>query len=718
MTELSHPKKLLASHIINIANFDKTDELFYDIALFHDLGKVIKSFQGYIQKLSKNANPHSIISAVYFLLNFCEKYSQKELVFGANSIISHHGKLKSINELLNSFINNEKLIKSQFSEILDNKTALLFFKISNVDFSKLEDLSYDFEEIEFDIDDYIRQKELFSKLIFADKFEAIFSQSPNFKKQNFDILCLEDYKIKKGFSKNDERDKAKDEIIKNFNNNSNEKIYLITAPTGIGKTLISLEIALKIKEAQNKNRIIYAIPFTSIIDQVGQIFNEIFPNQIIIHHHRSEFKTDNEEQNNNYERLKYITQSWSEPFIVSTFYQLFFAIFSNKNSDNIKFQSLKNAVVVLDEVQAIPFELWQVMRSFFEKIATNLNTTFVLMSATMPIVSNNACELANKNELYFQKNRYRLSFLKDEKMQIDEICERIIKEYYNNKSVLCVVNTIKTSKILFKKLSQNLQNQEDIFCLNSYMLQIDRKNVINSITKKNKNQVKHKILISTQVIEAGVDLDFDIGFREFAPLSSIIQTAGRVNREGRKTQADIFLFELDGVGIYDAILINETKKSLKTALNPNLEEKNILSFIEEHFKAISNCIQDRFGILKHIKNFDINEISNANDKAFGLEKDYTISVVLGINLKDYEEEYYQKARNFDKWKLKNFKEQQFKEISKNLINIKSKDLEQCGINYEKSEIYGIYYINEAENLYSQKSGFLINDEKDVMETFS
>lgn len=718
MTELSHPKKLLASHIINIANFDKTDELFYDIALFHDLGKVTKSFQEYIQKLSKNANPHSIISAVYFLLNFCEKYSEKELVFGANSIISHHGKLKSINELLNSFINNQKLIKSQFSEILANKTALLFFKISNVDFSKLEDLSYDFEEIEFDVDDYIRQKELFSKLIFADKFEAIFSQSPNFKKQNFDILCLEDYKIKKGFSKNDERDKAKDEIIRNFNNNSNEKIYLITAPTGIGKTLISLEIALKIKEAQSKNRIIYTIPFTSIIDQVGQIFNEIFPNQITIHHHRSEFKTDNEEQNNNYERLKYITQSWSEPFIISTFYQLFFAIFSNKNSDNIKFQSLKNAVVVLDEVQAIPFELWQVMRSFFEKIAANLNTTFVLMSATMPIVSNNACELANKNELYFQKNRYRLSFLKDEKMQIDQICERIIKEYYNNKSVLCVVNTIKTSKILFKKLSQNLQNQEDIFCLNSYMLQNDRKNAINSITKQNKNQVKHKILISTQVIEAGVDLDFDVGFREFAPLSSIIQTAGRVNREGRKTQADIFLFELDGVGIYDAILINETKKSLKTALNPNLEEKNILSFIEEHFKAISNCIQDRFGILKHIKNFDINEISNANDKAFGLEKDYTISVVLGVNLKDYEEEYYQKARNFDKWELKNFKEQQFKEISKNLINIKSKDLEQCGINYEKSEIYGIYYINEAENLYSQKSGFLINDEKDAVETFS
>lgn len=718
MTELSHPKKLLASHIINIANFDKKDELFYDIALFHDLGKVTKSFQEYIQKLSKNANPHSIISSVYFLLNFCEKYSQKELVFGANSIISHHGKLKSINELLNSFINNKNLIKSQFNEILDNKTALLFFKISNVDFSKLEDLSYDFEEIEFDIDDYIRQKELFSKLIFADKFEAIFSQSPNFKKQNFDILCLEDYKTKKGFSKNDERDKAKDEIIKNFNNNPNEKIYLITAPTGIGKTLISLEIALKIKEAQNKNRIIYAIPFTSIIDQVGQIFNEIFPNQITIHHHRSEFKTDNEEQNNNYERLKYITQSWSEPFIISTFYQLFFAIFSNKNSDNIKFQSLKNAVVVLDEVQAIPFELWQVMRSFFEKIATNLNTTFVLMSATMPIVVNNGYELANKNELYFQKNRYNLSFLKDEKMQIDEICERIIKEYYNNKSVLCVVNTIKTSKILFKKLSQNLQNQEDIFCLNSYMLQNDRKNAINSITKRNSNQVKHKILISTQVIEAGVDLDFDVGFREFAPLSSIIQTAGRVNREGRKTQADIFLFELDGVGIYDAILINETKKSLKTALNPNLEEKNILSFIEEHFKAISNCIQDRFGILKHIKNFDINEISNANDKAFGLEKDYTISVLLGVNLKDYEEEYYQKAINFDKWKLKNFKEQQFKEISKNLINIKSKDLEQCGINYEKSEIYGIYYINEVENLYSQKSGFLINDEKDVMETFS
>jgi len=719
MNYLSHPDKLLSSHIQNIAAFDAEDVPFCIVARFHDLGKVTDSFQDYIRKTKKSANPHAFISGVLFLLHHKDSLDSKTAILGINAIISHHGRLKSYKNIINELVGGNllPLAKAQIEEIYAKESAISYFGLQNICFEKLEDFALDNDSLNFTLDDYLRQKELFSKLIYADKFEAIFSKTPQKNSKVYPIENINAYKA--GFSKNDFRDNARSIVFENFTANKNASIYLLTAPTGIGKTLLSLELASTIKELQNKERIIYTIPFTSIIDQSAAIFEKIFPNAITKHHHKSEYKTEDEEgQNRDYDRAKFLTESWSEPFIVSTFYQLFFALFSNENSENIKFHSLKNSVVVMDEVQAIPHQLWSVMPQMFEKLAEKLNMTFVLMSATMPLLAK-GYELADKELFFGKQNRYVLEFLElgeaSEESKLLELKEAILKSYKSGKSVLCVVNTIKNSKRLFGLLKKELK--EKLFCLNSYMLPSDREATIKSLKEGESNQVREKILISTQVVEAGVDLDFDVGFRELAPLSSIFQTAGRVNREGKKKEARVFVFDTLGFGIYDKSLMQATKNHLLEKLKKlALEEKNILEIIEGYFETAKRTLGDSKNIEESIKKFDFDAIDTAIKEIFKTEDQMTESVCLGVDLKPLEMEYFSKKDDEDKWAQKIYKEKKFKELAPCIVNIKKKDLNIRAI--EKSEIFGINYVILLDGIYSNESGFLIDEEKSSEDCFN
>lgn len=723
MNCLSHPGKPLSSHIENIAAFDPNDKLFALVAKFHDLGKTTDSFQKYIKEETKSGEPHAFVSAALFLIQFSKELDAKSLLFIYNAIVSHHTSLKSVSDIFEEFSNTQRvaLAQKQKDVIFAKDDVKAYFGLKFDDFKELKKFRLQndaINPISFVIDDYIRQKELFSKLIFADKYEAIFSDTLTKNSAKYPLENLYDFKAK--LQKNKKRDDARKSVFQEFDKNPNENIYLLTAPTGIGKTLLSLELALKIKEQRALDRVVYTIPFTSIIDQTVSIFDAIYPRQITKHHHKAEYKIADDDAINDYDRLKFITESWSEPFIVSTFYQLFFALFSNNNADNVKFQSLRNSVVVMDEVQAIPHQLWRVMREMFDAISKKLNTVFVLMSATMPIITNDGKELADKDAFFGLQNRYKLGFMPldaaNEEDKIAELKRAIRTRHEDGKSVLCVVNTIKNSKRLFKALKDELG--ENVFCLNSYMLGGDRDETIKSLKDPNSNLVKNKILISTQVIEAGVDLDFDVGFRELSPLSSIIQTAGRVNREGTKEQADVFVFDTLGFEIYDRSLMTETKKHLIDTLSlQNIEEQNILNYIESYFKAVGDCLGDSKDIAKAIEKFDFKKIDEAINEIFKTENESVVSVAIGIDLGEYEKSYFEQAKTLGKWELKSFKERLFKEMSHHIVNIKKKDLAAIGQNPQASEIFGVQYIVHEAGLYSKKSGFIIEEEKNQENCF-
>ncbi len=722
MTYLSHPTQRLTEHIKNIQLYDKDDALFCNCVSFHDLGKVTDSFQSYIQKIGKSSEPHAPVSAIIYLLNSMDDdlIIGKDELFIFNAILSHHGKLKSFNnekgrDILEFF--KEPLPLHQIEEIYTKKDVLEYLNLQTIDPSKFKKLRRKNRNLKFTIEDYITQKLLFSKLIFADKYEAIYKKEHQkvFNINSVDTLHQHLDKIIK--VKDPKRDRVKNDILENYDNSYN--IFTLTAPTGIGKTLTSLELALKIKEDKKLSKIVYILPFTSIIDQTYKIFDKIFPNEISKHHYAVTFdeKKESEEENNrDYDRWKFILNSWNDPFIVSTLYQLFFAIFSNKNSDNIKFQALQNAVIVLDEVQAIPFDLWKIFKAILPMLSTKLNSTFILMSATMPILTDNsvALELANKEVIFEEKNRYVLKYLDGN--SLENLALVIVKCYQEGKSVLCVVNSIKSSKLLYKLVKESI---ESTYCLNSYMFLDDRKKIIETITdSENSSNVTQNILISTQVIEAGVDLDFDVGFREFAPISSIIQTAGRVNREAKKGISDIYIFDTI-TKVYNEMMISESKKSFFDVLKrDDIYEKDILPFVDCYFQALDENKGDS-GILDDIEHFDFDAISKKNRDAFGLEQDYIKSVALGVDLKSYQYKYFEKVKGLKPYEMKREKKKIMREFQSKILNIKEKDLNDLGYGeIPHSDIFGIYYIDTLEGSYFKESGFKIKEELSKNNLFS
>jgi CRISPR-associated endonuclease/helicase Cas3 len=721
MNYLSHSTQKLIDHIENIKLYDKEDTLFCRCVAFHDLGKVTNNFQTYIQDTANHTSePHAPVSAIIYLLNHIKRdlIIAKDDLFVFNAILSHHGKLKSFKnekgkDILEFF--RVDLPQHQINEIYNKDDVVSYLKLQTIETTNFKKLQRRNRDLTFFIEDFITQKLLFSKLIFADKYEAIYNREHKKVVNGNSVMQLHEV-LKKVINKKDsKRDRVKNNILNCYD--KNYTIFTLTAPTGIGKTLTSLELALKIKEDKNLSKIIYILPFTSIIDQTYEIFDKLFPNDIIKHHYAVTFdeNCDNQDEKNSYDRWKFILNSWNEPFILSTLYQLFFAIFSNKNSDNIKFQALQNSVIVLDEVQAIPFELWKAFKEILPILSQQLNSTFILMSATMPILTQKgvALELANKAEIFEEKNRYVLKCL--EGNALENLANVIIELYQEEKSVLCVVNSIKTSKLLYKIVKESVEHS---YCLNSYMFFDDRKEVIKTIKDNEKSSnVSNKILISTQVIEAGVDLDFDVGLREFAPISSIIQTAGRVNREGKKGISEIYIFDTI-TKIYDAMMISESRKILFEALeNQDIYEKDILIYVEKYFQALDENKGDS-GILEDISRFDFDTISKKNRDAFGLEQDYIKSVALGVNLKEYEYRYFDNIKGLKPYEIKREKEKIIKEFQPKILNIKEKDLNALGFEIPFSDIFGIYYIQEIDDIYTKERGFRLREEKDEDDLFN
>ena len=720
MNYLSHPTQKLTKHVANIQAYDREDSLFVKAVLFHDLGKVLDSFQDYITKKTKSSEPHAPISGIIYLLNHTDStfLIKKDDLFVFNAIISHHGKLKSFknpdggHDILEFF--REEIATQNIKEIYSKKDVVEYVGLREIDTKKFRKLRRKNRDLTFDVKDFIAQKLLFSKLIFADKYEAIYKTHYR-KVENQNSVAELKRELKKIIKVTDpKRDKVKDDILNAYA--KEYSIFTLTAPTGIGKTLTSLELALKIKEDKELSKIIYILPFTSIIDQTYEIFDKLFPQQITKHHYAVTFDENQEENNREYDRWKFILNSWSDPFIVSTLYQLFFALLSNKNSDNIKFQALQNAVIVLDEVQAIPFNLWKAFKALLPLLSSKLNSTFILMSATMPILTDKtmALELADKKEIFKEKNRYVLKYFPDD--SLEALASAIVKEYQKGNSVLCVVNTIKRSKLLYKMVKESVESS---YCLNSYMFFEDRKEVVESIKDSFSSNVTAKILISTQVIEAGVDLDFDIGFREFAPISSIIQTAGRVNREDKKGMSDIFIFELKkSAKIYDAIMMSESKKTLLEPLkNQDIEERDILPYIEAYFNALDEN-KGESGILEDIAEFNFDAISKKNRDAFGLEQDYIKSVALGVDLKDFEYQYFERVKGKKPHEMKREKEKLMREFQSKVLNIKEKDLQDLEIGeIPHSNIFGIYYLSDIEDIYSKESGFRLKEEREEDDVF-
>ena len=658
----SHPKILLQDHLLNVANnshemFDIMDindnslysEISFFIGLTHDFAKCTSFFQNHLfNDIHSSKAYHSFLSAIfcyYVLKKFIRRENIENAInfpiIGYLVVKNHHGNLKNIRDEHKLFKENMNDVDIQVEDIKNNDLSSLknFYANNNID---VDDFLNNIEVIktkikkdlrefkkDFNLNNYTHLILFFSVLIDSDKIDA--SNTEINHRIILDSNMVDKYKQNCNFNQlgiNQIREQAYEELINKVDTiDLNNRLYSISLPTGSGKTFAAISFAMKLRNRLFKEkyflpRIIYSLPFLSIIDQNEEVIKNILSNDgynsqdiFIKHNSMSEiyYKTidENELEVDNAELL---IESWYSEIIITTFYQLLYTLISNKNRSLKKLHNISNSILILDEVQSIPPKYWKLINVLLNKISKEYNLWIIFMTATQPAIftEDEMKPLIENKEYYFKQfDRVRYNF-NLEKQTIDEFNDYVLDEILsNNKDIMIVVNTIQNSIDIFNYLSNNLSDVE-LYYLSTNILPFERKERISNI-KKSHNR---KIIVTTQLIEAGVDIDVDIIYRDFAPIDSIVQTAGRCNRNQEKDKGTVNIIRLCNENgeynqyIYDSISRETTYELIKDI--DTISEKEFAYVIEEYYTKIQEKIsKDKSNeILNNLTKLEITNITN------------------------------------------------------------------------------------------------------------
>ena len=563
---------------------------------------------------------------------------------------------------------------------------------------------------------------IYSALMFADKNDVILDKNC-IKGKPTDITgCLNSFRERKGFNHVQSKiDQLKNEAY--FNTlcqldkvfKPKQHIYSITLPTGLGKTLTAYAIADKLRKLSGTNdaKIVINIPFTSIIDQNFEVYHQVLGTDssdiLLKHHHLSEpdYK-DGSERVYDFDKSQFLIETWQSETIVTTFVQFLETILSMDKTKLMKFAHLRNAIVLLDEIQTIPYELWGTVRKSFLSLGKSLNMYFVLISATQPLIftpEKDIIELVPDYRKYFKVfNRTRLHYQAEPvsfESFIETVSDYVRKEH--NKDVLVIMNTRKAARNSFEQLVNLNLDDTDYYFLSTLITPYERKDIIRRIKEKSCNR---KLIISTQLIEAGVDISVDAIFRQLSPIDSIIQSAGRANRYDEKGSiSDIFLYEIDGdyqktsSRIYGSDLMLKTRNVL-TGVSV-IEESNYLDLIDRYFKEVRKQSDETSSNLLNA----ILQLQFAQINLKLIEERQTESVFIQLNEKakevweQYESLY--SVEGLTPWERKaqfaSFKSKFYDYV----INVPV-PYNESKINFDSEQIYGFYLskIDQPSQFYS------------------
>lgn len=697
----SHPDKLLRDHLKNVAKLS-TDivnskyiddkELFsnvaYLIGISHDFGKATTFFQRMLNdgEKTKYAN-HGLLSAFfgyYVTKSYLDRKNKLEefwyMPLVAWIVINkHHGDIKNIGEangeisrldddseitycskqIKNIVENNFNEVDTIYSEFLEEYKFQEFINTFNnlgneirtglIKISRQDDIKYYFDILFF-----------YSVLLDADKLDASETSVPARMDISKDII--ENYKkIKFGENKSDidkDRERAYKEVTNSIHtlDIKNERIFSINLPTGIGKTLTGLSFALTLREKVKDEfgfipRIIYSLPFLSIIDQNSEVIEDMFrstggyrdiPSNLFLKHHHLADIEYKERLNNelylieNINKSLLLTEGWHSEIVITTFVQFFHSLITNRNRASRKFHNIINSIIILDEIQSIPTEYWLLINRTLKYLSKKFNCWIILMTATEPLIFEENKEIKslveNKEEYFKLFNRYEFNFNLTEK-NFDDFSEEIFNVIINekDKDIMVVLNTIGTCKRLYEYIKNKLASynieiehviDEDGICvfpnlelitLSTHILPAFRLKRINRIKGNN----KRKIIITTQLVEAGVDISVDIIYRDMAPLDCIIQSAGRCNRNGQKQGlVNVILLKNEKTQrkycsyIYDSVLTEITREIIQKTGQKASERDFTLNAQEKYYSMINErkSKQKAEQILNHLKRLNFGEI--------------------------------------------------------------------------------------------------------------
>ena len=595
-------KQLLLDHLNGTSKLcrENANEFWADIAEFvgqiHDIGKYTSGFQKRINGAENIRVEHAICGAKEVakappksyvpMIEYCVAGHHSGLPDGGTKVDGEedstlHGRMKRKTGDYSAYENEVKLEYPK-----DNLREL--FDVSNQ------------REI-------IERYSFFTRYLFSCLTDADFIDTERFVTPNtdrgidgdfqkaYEKVCekLNSFKIETKLQES--RSIIQEQVYKSVESNAN--VYTLNMPTGSGKTLCSIRAALKTAIENKKKRIIYVIPYVSIIEQTAKVFEDIFGDvlPVLQHHSNYDFDDDKNEDENEItsEKLKRSCENWDAKLIVTTNIQFFESLYHYKGRRLRKLHNLADSVIIFDEIHMLPIDYIQPCLRAIGYVTKYLNSTAILMSATMPnydkfmerYMSGVKIENAVKDTSLFNVfDKCRYEYIG--KCELASLAEKA-QEYDN---ALIIVNKRKTARELYDICSGNKYH------LSTYMTPLHRSEIIAKIKEDIKNGINTTV-ISTSLIEAGVDLDFKAVFREIAGIDNVLQSGGRCNREGKMDMGDVFVFETDG-GNY------QTKKKSDIIIRANIT-RNLF----EEFENISTdkCIKEYYGRLLNYKEKKIEE---------------------------------------------------------------------------------------------------------------
>lgn len=676
-------------------------QLFVHTILYHDHGKVNENFQKFRmsnpafdnKQNSENGigTEHSTLSSFIFLNHklseAANKFEKREqqcafvvTILYSYSIYRHHSyhlkddywqkiideskrhdQLQDYLKLFHSFLPDQKVLhllkrlnvlkgKSEFKQYessfaLYQLIRLSFSLLTASDYLATNEYSSGFSIEDLGTLDFSRVEALYNKVTqeeWIDKSE----KKRNFNKNTYDDLLNLDLekkpKTKSAENLNKLRQQMATEAIRNIKRNTHQNLFYLEAPTGGGKTNISMLMSLELLKANvDLNKVFYVFPFTTLIDQTFKSFKEtldLSDDEIIALHSRASFDqsiNDEDETDAEYgeERRNYINRLFVNfPFTLLSHIRFFNLLKSNIKEENYLLHRLANSVVVIDELQSYNPKQWDKLIYFIKRYSDLYNMRFILMSATLPKIGNLEIKGLNVDDIiyllpnaktdYFNNVNFagRIDFdysLSNERVSLDVLAERVIEESKRyamldgdddkpKDSVHTVVEFIfKNPATLFEKEVEKINNGffDDIFVLSGTILSHRRKYIINYLKNKS-NRSKKTLLITTQVVEAGVDIDMDIGFKDSSLLDSDEQLAGRINRNVKKNDCKLFLFNHSKESvIYGKDLRYEVTKQLTQEEKENILNTKDFDFLYQKiidFKNKRNQDQNFVGITEYI----------------------------------------------------------------------------------------------------------------------
>jgi CRISPR-associated endonuclease/helicase Cas3 len=825
-------------NIISAKEFVKA--LFFSVPVFHDLGKLNPNFQ--LHKMQNNkfhylknslSSKHSKISAFIFLHKFIS--SAIEPVFSGEEKIrnlfllycfsypikKHHSPIFEYDneyDFSNDFISDviailpeesfldypeqvlinigKKIEKDVLNKNRTNNSGIFsLFALLKLNYSLLT--ASDYYATSHFINDWDEKYNDFGLLNGDLKTKIIeeVQKSKSYNKKAYEVLdsYIPDFPTSvNGKNLNKLRQNLSIEVIKGIRKNIDENLFYLEAPTGGGKTNLSiLSIAefLRNDVKSSKNevlKIFYVFPFTALITQTFQVVKDTLglnTDEIVQIHSKSGFSEKNDEKTYGEKKDNIIDYQFvNYPIALISHVKFFNILKSNKKSDNYLLHRIANSIVIIDELQAYSPKEWDKVVYFINNYSKLFNIKFLLMSATLPKIDKllfdtetiadlkdkSFCSLNPEKEKYFInpnfKNRVEFDFAmlesddflkEDRDIFLTNLWAKVVEESseYRVKSKSTNVHTI--IEFIFKQTAseffENIKNIntffDEIFILSGTILEPRRREIISKL-KSEQFKSKNILLLTTQVIEAGVDIDMDIGFKDKSLIDSDEQLAGRINRNVEKSNCKLFLFDLDDEKLiygndyryekiqtslkdkYFSILENKSFDLLydsvmvdRNKFNKSSGFVNMKSYISKIKKLDFYSIDKDFKLIDdEIKNVSIFvplnipvKIAQSNEENFSEEEQAFLEAngkftrgdesVCGFEIWDlYEEIIKNKEKNFNRNRKMLIIIQGLIAKFSFSISIYSKFLRDIIISGNCEEKYGFLFLQNHDAVYSYEEG--------------